>query len=405
MTLDSLDPVLVIAAALVLCLVLVVATGFGLGLVLSLVISGRRRAKADARAEDEAELAAIRHADIQEVSGRIAQMAESQAAVQSRLADQMQAQERALSKAVEERLADFSMRIGQRLQESASQSHTTLADLRERLAVIDRAQKNITELSTQVVGLQDVLSNKQARGAFGEVQMADIVASILPPNAYSLQATLSNGRRADCLIRLPNPPGPIAIDSKFPLESYETLRAARDEAEKTVAGRAFAAAVRTHVNDIAAKYIVPGETAESALMFLPSEAVYAELHAAFRSVVEESYRARVWIVSPTTLMATLNTVRAVLKDVRMREQAGVIQQEVTSLLKDVLRLDDRVAKLQRHFEQAGEDVRQIRISTEKVAKRAERIEDLEFQGPPGGEAGDLADQMAPQAALKGKRTA
>ncbi len=357
-----------------LSLILVIAAAFGLGLLLALLLMSRRGAAAGGDAA---------RADIKEVSGRLAQMAESQAAVQARMAEQMQAQERALAKAVEERLADFSKRIGDRLQESATQSHTTLTDLRERLAVIDRAQKNITELSAQVVGLQDVLSNKQARGAFGEVQMNDIVSSILPPSAYSLQVTLSNGKRVDCLIRLPNPPGPIAIDSKFPLESYEALRAARDEAEKLQASRAFAAAVRTHVADIAQKYIVPGETAESALMFLPSEAVYAELHAAFRGVVEDSYRARVWIVSPTTLMATLNTVRAVLKDVHMREQAGVIQEEVRTILKDVLRLDDRVAKLQRHFDQAGEDVRQIRISTEKVAKRAERIEEMDFETPEG----------------------
>jgi len=373
-----------------LSLILAIAAAFGLGLILALLFLSRR----GGATEGEASRAAI-----QEVAGRLAQMAESQAAVQARLAEQMQTQERALSKAVEERLADFSKRIGDRLQESATQSHTTLTDLRERLAVIDRAQKNITELSSQVVGLQDVLSNKQARGAFGEVQMGDIVASILPPSAYSLQATLSNGKRADCLIRLPNPPGPIAIDSKFPLESYEALRAARDDAEKLQASRAFAAAVRTHVSDIAAKYIVPGETAESALMFLPSEAVYAELHATFRGVVEDSYRARVWIVSPTTLMATLNTVRAVLKDVRMREQAGVIQNEVRIMLKDVLRLDDRVAKLQRHFEQAGEDVRQIRISTEKVAKRAERIEEMEFETPEGAEP-QLDEQLAPQPALE-----
>jgi len=368
-----------------LSLIVAIAAAFGLGLMLALLLFGRRGGAGEAA-----------RADIQEVSGRLAQMAESQAAVQARLAEQMQAQERALSKAVEERLADLSKRIGERLQESATQSHTTLTDLRERLAVIDRAQKNITELSSQVVGLQDVLSNKQARGAFGEVQMADIVASILPPSAYSLQATLSNGKRADCLIRLPNPPGPIAIDSKFPLESYAALREARDEAEKLPASRAFAAAVRNHVSDIAAKYIVPGETAESALMFLPSEAVYAELHANYRGVVEDSYRARVWIVSPTTLMATLNTVRAVLKDVHMREQAGVIQNEVRTMLQDVLRLDDRVAKLQRHFEQAGEDVRQIRISTEKVAKRAERIEEMEFETPDGAGA-SLGD--TPQAAL------
>jgi len=380
--------------------IVAVAAAFALGLALALIFAGRRGGSAEGEAA---------RAEVQAVSGRLAQMAESQAAVQARLAEQMQAQERALAKAVEERLADFSKRIGDRLQESATQSQTTLTDLRERLAVIDRAQKNITELSTQVVGLQDVLSNKQARGAFGEVQMADIVASILPPSAYSLQATLTNGKRADCLIRLPNPPGPIAIDSKFPLESYEALRQARDEAEKTVAARAFAAAVRNHVADIAAKYIVPGETAESALMFLPSEAVYAELHAAFRGVVDESYRARVWIVSPTTLMATLNTVRAVLKDVRMREQAGVIQQEVRTMLEDVVRLDDRVGKLQRHFDQASDDVRQIRISTEKVVKRAERIEEMEFETPGGAEpaleaprsgsgAKRLADAPAPQAA-------
>ncbi len=377
-----------------LSLIIAIAAAFGLGLMLALLLVSRRRGAAGGDAA---------RADIKEVSGRLAQMAESQAAVQARLAEQMQAQERALAKAVEERLADFSKRIGERLQESATQSHTTLTDLRERLAVIDRAQKNITELSSQVVGLQDLLSNKQARGAFGEVQMGDIVSSILPPSAYSLQATLSNGKRADCLIRLPNPPGPIAIDSKFPLESYEALRAARDETEKLQAGRAFAAAVRTHVADIAAKYIVPGQTAESALMFLPSEAVYAELHAAFRGVVEESYRARVWIVSPTTLMATLNTVRAVLKDVRMREQSGVIQAEVRTILKDVLRLDDRVAKLQRHFDQAGEDVRQIRISTEKVAKRAERIEELEFETPEGPDTQldpQLDEPLAPQPALE-----
>ena len=377
-----------------LTFIVVVIAAFGLGLLLALFVLGRR-----GNATDDA----AARAGIQEVSGRLAQMAESQAAVQARLAEQMQAQERALSKAVEERLADFSKRVGERLQENATQSQTTLTDLRERLAVIDRAQKNITELSSQVVGLQDVLSNKQARGAFGEVQMADMVASILPPSAYSLQATLSNGRRADCLIRLPNPPGPIAIDSKFPLESYEALRAARDEAEKLPAARAFAAAVRAHVASICEKYIVPGETAESALMFLPSEAVYGELHANFRGVIEESYRARVWIVSPTTLMATLNTVRAVLKDVRMREQAGVIQEEVRTMLKDVLRLDDRVAKLQRHFDQAGDDVRQIRISTEKIAKRGERIEEMEFEAPNGAETPlepPAEPKSAPQPALE-----
>ena len=325
-----------------------------------------------------------------EIAGRLTQMAESQAATQAQLAERLQAQERALTKAVEERLADFSKRVGDRLQESATQSQTTLGDLRERLAVIDKAQKNITELSTQVVGLQDILANKQARGAFGEIQLRDIVEKILPPSAYAFQVTLGNGKRADCLLKLPNPPGSIAIDSKFPLESYEALCAAREEPAITTARRALAADLRKHVRDIAEKYIVPGETAESALMFLPSEAVYAEIHANFRGIVDESHQATVWIVSPTTLWATLFTIRAVLRDVRMREQAGLIQVEVQTLLKDVMRLDDRVGKLQSHFNQASEDVRQIRISTEKIARRGtqiaeveiEEIEDIEVEAEP-----------------------
>ncbi|WP_245602408.1 DNA recombination protein RmuC [Fodinicurvata fenggangensis] len=322
----------------------------------------------------------------QEVDQRLRQLSESQAAVQAQMSESLRAQERALARSMEERLSDFSKKIGDRLNESQTQQSKSLTDLRERLAVIDKAQQNITELSGQVVGLQDILSNKQARGAFGEVQLHDIVENVLPPSAYSFQASLSTGTRADCLLLLPNPPGSIAIDSKFPLEAFRNLRAAEDEASRTAAMRAFTNDVRKHIKDIRDKYIIAGETAESALMFLPSEAVYAELHANFTSLVEESYRARVWIVSPTTLMATLNTVRAVLKDVRMREQAGVIQTEVHHLLADVGRLDDRVGKLQRHFDQATEDIRQIRISTEKVSKRGERIEDLQLEDKEDSEA-------------------
>jgi len=316
-----------------------------------------------------------------ELAGRMAQLAESSAAQQARMAQQLQTQERALSKALDDRLTEFSKRVGDNLDKSSKESQTTLTDLRERLAVIDRAQKNISELSTQVVGLQEILSNKQARGAFGEIQLHDIVEAILPPSSYSFQETLSNNRRADCLLKLPNPPGSIAIDSKFPLESYEAIRTASGDSEVLQARRTFSNDVRKHVRDIAERYIIPGETAESALMFLPSEAVYAELHAHCRPVVEESYKARVWIVSPTTLMATLNTVRAILKDVRLREQAGVIQSEIAKMIKDVERLDDRVEKLQRHFGQAGEDLRQIRISTEKVTRRGERIVELELEEP------------------------
>lgn len=305
---------------------------------------------------------------------QLAATAERLATTQAELTGRMQQTQSGLN----ERLDGLSKRLGDGLAEQTEKTGETLKDLQTRLAVIDRAQQNITDLSQQVVGLQDILSNKQARGAFGEIQLQDIVTSALPPSAYDLQVTLGNNARADCVLRLPNPPGSIAIDAKFPLESYRALREAKDEAAQVQARRAFSADVMKHVRDIAEKYIVPGETAESALMFLPSEAVYAELHANFRNVIEDSFRRRVWIVSPTTLMATLNTVRAILKDARMREQAGVIQIEVQKLFDDVNRLDERVGNLQKHFNQIGEDVRQIRISTDKVTKRAERIDEIQL---------------------------
>ncbi len=301
--------------------------------------------------------------------------AEKLRSAQDQLAGRMDQSE----KSVNERLESLAKRLGDGMTEHTRRTGETLKGLHERLAVIDTAQKNITDLSQQMVGLQDILANKQARGAFGEIQLRDLVAGALPPTAYEFQATLSNGKRADCLLKLPNPPGSIAIDSKFPLESYEKLRSARDDAAKVQAEREFSAAVRKHVLDIAERYVVPGETAESALMFLPSEAVYAELHANFRNVVEESFRRRVWIVSPTTLMATLTTVRAILKDALMREQAGVIQQEVIKLLEDVGRLDKRVDSLESHFGQAQKDIRDIRVSADKVVKRGARIDGLQFE--------------------------
>jgi DNA recombination protein RmuC len=317
-----------------------------------------------------------------ELTGRLTQMAENQSAYQSRMAEQLQTQERLLAKELQERLGDFSKKMGDSLQESSSRSHSALTDLRERLAVIDKAQQNITALSAQVVGLQDILANKQARGAFGEIQLRDIVEPILPPSAYEFQVTLGNGRRVDCLLQLPNPPGPIAIDAKFPLESFQAIRNAENDAADALARRSFGNDLRKHIQDIAARYILLGETAESALMFLPSEAVYAELHSNFRDVVEESYRARVWIVSPTTLMATLNTVRAVLKDVRMREQAGIIQAEVWNMMQDVARLDKRVGNLEGHFNLARRDIDEIRTSANKIVRRGERIGELEFDEKP-----------------------
>ncbi len=344
----------------------------------ALIRSARARREAQGLSAQLVRLAEGLTASQNDLAGRLKQISEMSAAQQAALAERLQAQERQLTRTLEERLADLSRRVGESLEKTTVQTHKTMSEVRERLAVIDAAQKNIAELSGQVVSLQEVLSNRQARGAFGEIQLNDLVTSILPPSAYAFQATLGNGLRVDCLLRLPNPPGAIAIDAKFPLESYHALRAAEDDAARAAAQRAFRAAMIKHITDIASKYILPGETAESALMFLPSEAVYAELHANFPDVVERSYRARVWIVSPTTLMATLNTVRAVLKDARMREQAGVIQAQVLAMLKDVARLDERVAKLQRHYEQAGEDLRQIRISTDKVTRKAEKIEEIQI---------------------------
>jgi len=318
-------------------------------------------------------------ADFASLEGRVAQLADSQMTAHAQLSERLQSQERALARAVEERLDVLGRRVGDSLQKNSELTHSNLADLKTRLAIIETAQKSISELSGQVVGLQELLANKQARGAFGEIQLMDLVRSALPPSAYLFQASLSGNRRVDCLISLPNPPGPIAVDAKFPLESYRALREARDEPALAAARRDFTQAIRQHVRDIAQKYIIPGETADSALLFLPSEAVYAELHASFPSLVEEAFRAKVWIVSPTTLMATLTTVRAILKDVRMREQADLIQREVGFLMKDVERLDERAGKLQQHFEMAQKDMRELRISADKITRRGAQIAEVEVE--------------------------
>ena len=307
-----------------------------------------------------------------ELSGRLALLHENNRQEQSRIFEALNEQKMTVLKMMDEKLLAVTKSVGEGLQQSTNKTNETLAALRERLAKIDAAQQKISSLSEQVVSLQEVLSNKQARGAFGEIQLNDLVTSILPPNAYSFQALLSNDKKADCLLNLPNPPGAIVIDAKFPLESYYALRHASSEREK------LDASVIKHIKDIAEKYIISGETAESALMFLPSEAIYAELHANFIDVVEHSYKAKVWIVSPTTLMATLNTVRAILKDAHMREQAGVIQKEVGILIDDICRLDERVENLSRHFKQAGDDIDSIKVSSGKIAKRVQKIEAIEL---------------------------
>ena len=312
-----------------------------------------------------------------ELAGRLASLNESSHQEQARLLEALNDQKLAVLKMVDEKLLAVTKSVGEGLQQNTAKTNQTLTDLRERLAKIDVAQQKISSLSEQVVSLQEVLSNKQSRGAFGEIQLNDLVTSILPPNAYAFQAVLSNGKKADCLLNLPNPPGAIVVDAKFPLESYQALRNAQNDREKLEAERFFKASVIKHIKDISEKYIISGETAESALMFLPSEAVYAELHANFVDVVENSYKAKVWIVSPTTLMATLNTVRAVLKDAYMREQAGVIQKEVGLLIDDISRLDERIDNLGRHFKQANDDIDSIKISSSKISKRIEKIEAIE----------------------------
>ena len=280
---------------------------------------------------------------------------------------------------VEQRLAQVTETMSESLQGNAVRTARSLGDLHVRLETIDKAQANIEKLSGNVLSLQDILSNKQTRGAFGEIQLHDIVLRALPSDSYTMQATLSNGKRVDCLVHLPNPPGPIAIDAKFPLEAYEALRNAENEAQMAEARRAMRTALHYHIKAIAEKYILDGETAEGALMFLPSEAVYAELHANFPEIVREGFSARVWIVSPTTCMATLNTMRAVLKDARMREQAGAIRRELGELYKDIDRLGVRVENLDRHFGQAAKDVAEIRISAEKAGRRAKRLDNFDFE--------------------------
>ena len=331
-----------------------------------------------------------------ELAGRLSQLNDNNTRQQAQLAQSINEQKVSMLKIVDEKLLEVTKSVGQGLQQSTEKTNQTLHDLRERLAKIDVAQQKISSLSEQVVSLQEVLSHKQARGAFGEIQLNDLVTSILPPSAYEFQVVLSNQKRADCVLRLPNPPGTIVIDSKFPLESYQALRNASGEREKLEAERFFKASVLKHIKDISEKYIIPGETAESALMFLPSESVYAELHANFVDVVEASYRAKVWIVSPTTLMATLNTVRAVLKDARMREQAGVIQKEVGSLIEDISRLDDRIESLSRHFDQASKDIGDIKISSGKISRRIDKIEDIQL---------GTADQQMQVEHLTGSKTA
>ena len=316
--------------------------------------------------------------ELADLRGQITQLSQNSLHQQQAQIEQMSA----LSKRLEDSLASMSQRMGQSLQDQTEKTHKNLTDLSARLAVIDAANTKISELTGQVTQLHNILANKTDRGAFGEVQLENLVRNVLPPNAYEFQYQLSNGRRADCVLKLPNPPGDIIIDSKFPLEAWHQLQQAEDETARRAARKQLGADVLKHVRDIQDRYIIAGETAESACMFLPSEAVYAELHAHLPDIVEKSYSARVWIVSPTTMMATLNTVRAILRDARMREQTALIQKEIGVLITDIERLDKRVDNLDKHFDLAIRDVREIKTSTGKITSRGRRIEDYDVSDAP-----------------------
>ena len=294
----------------------------------------------------------------------------------------VQAQE-ALTRLLGERLEALEKRVGENLTDSATKTAASIAGIGERLTVIDEAQKNISALSGQVVSLQQVLSNKQARGAFGQAQMEEIVRDGLPPSLYDFQFTLSNRSRPDCVIRIPGNKALLVIDSKFPLEGFALLRNAATDEEKKTALAQVRATVGKHVGDIAEKYLIPGEVQTPAIMFVPSESLYADLHDSFGDVIQKAHRANVIVVSPNILMLAINTIHTVMKDARMREQADLIKTEVGALLNDVRLLGERVGKLQTHFTQADTDIKNILISTGKITSRGERIEKVELAPPEG----------------------
>lgn len=318
-------------------------------------------------------LSNIQSDSVAELKGQLSQMVQASSQQQQNITSQLSEQ----SARMEQTLSNFRQQLGQSLQQQTQSTHDNLTKLSERLAVIDRANSQITELTGQVTQLHNILANKTERGAFGEVQLENLVKTVLPPNSYAFQVTLPNQKRADCILKLPNPPGDIVIDSKFPLDAWYNLQNSETKEQQIAARRQLAISVRGHVKDIQAKYIIAGSTAESACLFLPSEAVYAELHANLPDVIDASYKARVWIVSPTTMMATLNTVRAVLRDARLREQTAIIQSEMLKLIEDVSRLDARVENLNRHFSQVQKDISEIQTSTSRISKRSYRITELE----------------------------
>jgi DNA recombination protein RmuC len=347
----ALDPVLVVLALAALAVLALIA----LAIALIVHMRGRRR-ETQAQATELAEL-----------KGRLQSFAEISVARQGDIA-----------RAVNERLDRMTDRVGTDLNETSRKTHESIAKLNERLAVIDTAQKNLTDLSTNMVSLQQILANKQARGAFGQMRMETIVQDGLPKGAYTFQATLSNGKRPDCLLHMPNSTAGVVIDAKFPLEGFEAFRVARRDEEKKEAAKRVRIDVGRHVDAMAERYFIVGETQDTAILFVPSEAIYADLCEHFTDLVQKAHRARIVICAPNMLMLAVQTMQAILKDVQMREQAHLIQGEVAKLMDDMGRFRERVLDLQRHFGQANQDVEKILTSSEKIAQRGLKIENLDF---------------------------
>lgn len=392
-TLDAADPVLV-AGALVLALLLLVlgvalrrgpqsgatATEFA-------EIKGRLTAMSEMTVRRQAEEAHALDERVEQVAARLGTALDG---VSRRLSDSLSEAQRQNSDTVQrltERVDTLARHMGDNLAEAGRRTTESLSNLNERLAVIAEAKQSLAALSSEVGSLSGVLTNKQARGAFGQVRMETIIRDALPAGAYEFQATLSNGKRPDCVIRLPNTPAPLVIDSKFPLEGFEALRLARTSDEQKAARDAIRTAVGHHIADIAEKYLIPGETQDTALMFVPSESVYGDLHEHFADLVQRAHRARVVIVAPNILMLAVQTVQAVIKDAKMRDQAGLIQREVGLLLGDVARLAERVADLERYFGQSTKALEKVSASAARISGRGERLTAL-----------DLEDETAPQGA-------
>lgn len=308
--------------------------------------------------------------------------------------EQLSASMDGLSRTIDERLESITGHVNQRLDEGFRKTNETFASVMARLATIDEAQKKIDGLTTNVVSLQELLGDKRARGAFGEVQLEALVRNMLPPDAYEFQHTLPNNARVDCLLRLPEPTGLVCVDSKFPLENYHRmLDGDTGELERRVAQNAFRADVKRHIDAIAAKYIIVGKTSDGAVMFVPAEAVFAEIHAYHPELVAYAQGKRVWVVSPTTLMAVLNTARAVLKDIETRKQIHVIKDALGKLAKDFVRFDERMSALARHIEQANKDVQDVQVSSRKITAHFQRIESAQLDD----------DEAAPRPGLVGGR--